>query len=139
VNQAALFDSHCPHRNVRQVDSATLRCADCKAWLSSGYVAEQRKVEGIERVLANEDSEWVTRAKASAYRVAHRKREFTVEDLRDEWLREGLGSPHSPNCIGALFHTIKREGIAIPTDRTCKATHLEGHGRSIRIWRSCLA
>ena len=138
MTQPELFTATCTHPTLRQVDSARLRCADCGAWISSGYVAEQRKREGIERVLENEDDEWKTRALACAYRVARHNAEFTVNELRTAWMNEGLGSPHHDNVIGAMFQTIKKAGIATPTNRMDRATHADGHGRAVRIWRSNL-
>ena len=128
----------CQHKRRSREDGNSSRCLDCGAWLSSRAIAETRRDVGIALVMGNEEDAWKDRAIACVTKVAQAMREFTVEDIRDEMLRDGLGHPHHPNAIGGLFHTIKAKKIAVPTDRTILTTHVEGHRRAVRVWRSCL-
>ena len=128
----------CEHRNIQIEDGNSKRCADCGAWLSSKAISEHRKEVGIALVMSHQTEEWKTQALGSVYRVARRFREFTVNEVRDQILMDGVGDPSNLNAWGGLFHAIKAKKIAMPTDRTEQTRHPEGHGRSVRVWRSCL-
>lgn len=88
---------------------------------------EQLKMEGIERVKAN-NKVWMVVADEAMWRLATTKLEFTTEDLKAI-----VCNPQHPNAYGAAFNTAARAGL-IKRVGYRPSTSPSAHGRIVSVW-----
>ena len=78
-----------------------------KNGLTEGLAAKKL---GIEQVLSNESTSWLTQALALAKKYIQSHASFMWEDVHLFISEAGLGEPHHPNVWGALCNRCAKSG-----------------------------
>jgi hypothetical protein len=86
------------------------------------------KVEGAE---STPDTLWRLKAEEAVSYFCRQGAEFDAEDIRAT-----AGSPSRPNMMGALFMSLRRQGLIVPTGRIRQADRSERHASQMRTWVS---
>lgn len=90
----------------------------------------------IDQVEEHADPDWMSSALVAARQVCTDHAEFTTDHI---WERlANVEAPHEKRAVGAVMRRVKRNGWAIPTDRTRPSARPESHARPVRIWQSAL-
>lgn len=91
---------------------------------------DQRKREGIERVLLRTPSEYKLRFEQLVKSFASGQR-FTSETVTAR-----IGQPpHHPNSVGALISALARAGLIRATGKRVKALRPNQHSAKLEVWR----
>lgn len=72
--------------------------------------------------------EWVKKADAAIWWLAHKGLPFSAEDVRAY-----AGEPTHPNAVGARFNAAARRGWIVKAG-TVKASRSERHANEMRLW-----
>lgn len=98
------------------------------------FAARAARDEALARVDAHVEPAWRDAALAALERVAHREREFLVEEV---WKELGdVAPPHEGRAMGAVIQRGRREGLIAPTDTFRASSNPLHHAVPRRVWRS---
>lgn len=95
--------------------------------------AEEAKRAAIARVEANMEPDWAAAVEAAILVVCRRMREFTTDDVWDEFGDADL--PHEKRAMGAAMLRAARNGWIEATDRTRPSARAVCHANPKRVWK----
>lgn len=82
----------------------------------SFIAAAAARDEAIDRVEANAADHWKAAAEFAALEVARRGKPFTTDEVWRALVLQGVGQPHEPRAMGAIFRKLAREGVIRPLE-----------------------
>ena len=103
--------------------------------MSNQILGEQLKLEAIERVEGNANTDWTRAALRIVTRLANSRFEFTTDAVW-HFLELADTATHEPRAMGAIMRKCGALGLIHATGRTVMSTRPECHRRPIRVWRS---
>lgn len=91
--------------------------------------------EAIDRVEANADEAWMSRAHAALMRLCCEPGRYTLTS-DDVWRLLGEhDQPREPRALGAVFRRACAEGAIAKTGTVVQSTRRANHAREIAVWR----
>jgi hypothetical protein len=102
----------------------------------SSAVGEQRRDAGMNLVLSHEPEDWQAKAMRSlrVYADTNRGVEFTAQDFRGWYERNGGSKPVNLNSWGAFWHQAIRLHIVTNTGRAVKAKMPQSNARRLPVY-----
>ncbi len=95
--------------------------------------ASEAKHDALRRVGAHADPVWLFRAEQIVRFLARAYPEFTSDDVWARLDREGVQVPHEPRALGAVMHSLAKQGVIRKTGeyRPSKRTSLHASPRAV--------
>lgn len=90
----------------------------------------------MERVEANADAAWKTKAFDSVIHLCRTRRQFTADDVWELLAGEEVGT-HEPRALGAVIVKAAKSGLCRSTGRYEQSRLPVRHRRPVVIWESC--
>ena len=94
-------------------------------------IGQDLRDRALEQVLANAETDWVTKAKTVVQHLAASGREFTPDDI---WTA-GLERPREARALGPVMMWAVRTKVIEPTGAWRNSTQKSQHATPVRVWR----